>query len=78
MATETPDIRPAAAEAGAAPVVPAAQAPRRQGPPLTVIATAALMVALDTTIVAVVALPRIQAARLLRVEPWSGSSTPTP
>jgi len=61
MATETPDIRPAAAEAGAAPVVPAAQAPRRQGLALAVIATAALMVALDSTIV-IVALPRIQAA----------------
>jgi hypothetical protein len=66
MATETPDTRPAAAEAGAAPVT---QAPKRQGLALAVIATAVLMVALDTTIV-VVALPRIQAALgFLRVEP---------
>jgi len=58
MATETPDIRPAAAEAGAASAAPAAQAPGRLGLALAVIATAALMVALDTPIV-VVALPRI-------------------
>ena len=58
MATETPDIRPAAAEAG---VAPAAQAPRRLGLVLAVIATAQLMIVLDLTIVNV-ALPHIQAA----------------
>jgi len=58
VATETPDIRPAAAEAG---VAPAAQAPRRLGLVLAVIATAQLMIVLDLTIVNV-ALPHIQAA----------------
>ena len=58
MATRTPDIRPAAAEGGAATT---AQAPRRLGLALAVIATAQLMVVLDATIVNV-ALPHIQRA----------------
>ena len=61
MPTETPDIRPAAVEGGAAAAAPAAQAPRRLGLALAVIATAQLMVTLDLTIVTV-ALPHIQAA----------------
>ena len=56
MATQTPDVGPAAVRAGAAP---AGQAPRRLGVALTVIATAQLMVVLDLTIVTV-ALPHIQ------------------
>jgi MFS family permease len=59
VATQTPDIRPAAVHAGAAPAAPAAQAPRRLGLALVVIATAQLMVVLDLTIVTV-ALPHIQ------------------
>jgi EmrB/QacA subfamily drug resistance transporter len=55
VATETPDIMPAAVEGAAA------QAPRRLGLALAVIATAQLMVVLDVTIVTV-ALPHIQAA----------------
>jgi MFS family permease len=61
VSTETPDTRAVAAERGAAPAAPAAQAPRRPGLALAVIATAQLMVALDLTIVTV-ALPHIQAA----------------
>ncbi len=61
MSTETPDTRAVAAERGAAPAAPAAQAPRRLGLALAVIATAQLMVALDLTIVTV-ALPHIQTA----------------
>jgi EmrB/QacA subfamily drug resistance transporter len=61
VATETPDIRPAAVEGGAAPVAPAAQPPRRLGLVLAVIAAAQLMIVLDLTIVNV-ALPHIQAA----------------
>jgi EmrB/QacA subfamily drug resistance transporter len=57
VATQTPDIGPAAVHAGAAPAAPAAQAPRRLGLALVVIATAQLMVVLDLTIVA---LPHIQ------------------
>jgi MFS family permease len=53
-----PDAQPAAVEARAAPT---AQAPRRLGLALAVIATAQLMVALDLTIVNV-GLPQIQAA----------------
>jgi EmrB/QacA subfamily drug resistance transporter len=56
VATQTPDITPAALQAGAAP---AGQAPRRLGLALAVIATAQLMVVLDLTIVTV-ALPHIQ------------------
>jgi len=58
VATETPDTRAPAPEGGAAP---AAQAPRRLGLVLAVIAMAQLMVVLDLTIVNV-ALPHIQAA----------------
>ncbi|MGH3373336.1 MAG: MFS transporter, partial [Actinoallomurus sp.] len=58
MPTETPHTRAAAAAGHAAP---AAQAPRRLGLALAVIATAQLMVVLDLTIVTV-ALPHIQAA----------------
>ena len=61
MSTETPDTRAVAAERGAAPAAPAAQAPRRPGLALAVIATTQLMVALDLTIVTV-ALPHIQTA----------------
>jgi EmrB/QacA subfamily drug resistance transporter len=64
VSTETPDTAAAAAERGAAPTaptVPAAQAPRRLGLVLAVIATAQLMIVLDLTIVNV-ALPHIQAA----------------
>ncbi len=61
MPTETPDTRAVALAGGAAPAAPAAQAPRRLGLVLAVIATAQLMVVLDTTIVTV-ALPHIQAA----------------
>ena len=56
MATQTPDITPGAVQGGAAP---AAQAQRRLGMALAVIATAQLMVVLDLTIV-IVALPHIQ------------------
>ena len=58
---ETPEIMPAAVEGGAAAAAPAAQAPRRLGLALAVIATAQLMITLDLTIVTV-ALPHIQAA----------------
>jgi EmrB/QacA subfamily drug resistance transporter len=61
VSTETPDTAAAAAERGAAPIAPAAQAPRRLGLVLAVIATAQLMIVLDLTIVNV-ALPHIQAA----------------
>ena len=59
MATQTPDITPGAVQGGAAP---AAQAQRRLGMALAVIATAQLMVVLDLTIVTV-ALPQIPAPR---------------
>jgi EmrB/QacA subfamily drug resistance transporter len=59
--TETPDTRAVAAAGRVAPAAPAAQAPRRLGLALAVIATAQLMVALDLTIVTV-ALPHIQTA----------------
>jgi EmrB/QacA subfamily drug resistance transporter len=59
--TETPRTRAAALEEGAAPAASAAQAPRRLGVALAVIATAQLMVVLDATIVNV-ALPHIQTA----------------
>jgi hypothetical protein len=55
MPAETPQTRPAALRA---PAVTTAQAPRRLGLALAVIATAQLMLALDTTIVNV-ALPRM-------------------
>ena len=61
MSTETPDTAAAGAGRGAAPIAPAAQAPRRLGLVLAVIATAQLMIVLDLTIVNV-ALPHIQAA----------------
>jgi hypothetical protein len=56
--SETPQTRPAALRA---PAVTTAQAPRRLGLVLAVIATAQLMIVLDLTIVNV-ALPHIQAA----------------
>jgi MFS family permease len=56
--TQTPGTGAVAAERG---VAPAAEAPRRLGLALAVIATAELMVVLDLTIVTV-ALPHIQAA----------------
>jgi EmrB/QacA subfamily drug resistance transporter len=56
--SETPQTRPAAPRA---PAVTTAQAPRRLGLTLAVIATAQLMIVLDLTIVNV-ALPHIQAA----------------
>jgi EmrB/QacA subfamily drug resistance transporter len=64
VSAETPDTAAAAAERGPAPIAPiapTAQAPRRLGLVLAVIAMAQLMVVLDLTIVNV-ALPHIQAA----------------
>jgi hypothetical protein len=65
----TPHAGPAARQARAAAT---AQAPRRLGLVLAVIATAQLMVVLDLTIV-VVALPHIQAALGFPGPTWSGS-----
>jgi EmrB/QacA subfamily drug resistance transporter len=59
--TQSSDNRAAAVDGGAAPGVPTAQAPRRLGLALAVIATAELMIILDLTIVTV-ALPHIQRA----------------
>ncbi|HXC82767.1 MAG TPA: MFS transporter [Trebonia sp.] len=61
MSTETSDSGAAAVSGGAARAAPAAQAPRRLGLALAVIATAQLMVVLDLNIVTV-ALPHIQSA----------------